>query len=101
MTRIFFLKVKNEFSGVELSCILSISVLKAILRLVGVHCPVPTHSLWPIGPNRLWAIGPNSKNMPKNKKRTHLNFFDGLFTKTVNDGSYFNLSDRRTFESRK
>ena len=34
-------------SGVELTCVLSISVLKVILRLVGVHGPVPNH---------MWAI---------------------------------------------
>ena len=37
----FFLEVKNEFSRDELYRIMRLSVVKAILRLVGVHGPVP------------------------------------------------------------
>ena len=42
----FFLDVKNKLSGVELSYIPSLNVLGAILKLVGVHGPVPTYTVY-------------------------------------------------------
>ena len=42
----FFLDGKTELIGVELSYILSYSAVEVILKLVGVHGPVPRHIVY-------------------------------------------------------
>ena len=60
-----FLKVKNEFSGVELSCIPSLSELEAILRLVGIHGPVPNYT-------RIFLPRCDNRNLLKLRKNDSL-----------------------------
>ena len=57
----FSLKVKNEVSGIELSYILGISELEALLWMAGVHCLDPSY-----GPYQVLREFPKC---PTDKKR--------------------------------